>query len=280
MAAMLAPRLLARPNASKRSWSGNSWINLNCARCMWASVCSIRRRPPTCIITRRTNISYRPATQNYSPSMRGLKCAWRFCWRRIRYPGNRTLPYFLVCAPGDPSLLHPDATPRSTRGQIPATYPEIHLPFGPIANWRGKPLGKGWAWDDYNEDFMAERSPLPVYGNRIRGVEEGPPEQQKADPAFEPSPSVYSIPEVDWEVRFTYRHGTKRIFCTARQGWEPLPGHGRRRGEDQDPGRPFYHERPEFRAVIAERHAGQDVIADVAAAFSRKRVCRCCIQGR
>ena len=28
-----------------------------------------------------------------------------------------------------------------------------------------KPLGKGWAWDDFQEIYMAPRSPFPMYGN-------------------------------------------------------------------------------------------------------------------
>jgi D-alanyl-D-alanine carboxypeptidase/D-alanyl-D-alanine-endopeptidase (penicillin-binding protein 4) len=34
-------------------------------------------------------------------------------------------------------------------------------------NWREKGLGFGWAWDDYNDDYMAERSPMPIYGNLV-----------------------------------------------------------------------------------------------------------------
>lgn len=32
-------------------------------------------------------------------------------------------------------------------------------------NWKDHALGAGWAWDDYQSDYMAERSFLPVYGN-------------------------------------------------------------------------------------------------------------------
>lgn len=32
-------------------------------------------------------------------------------------------------------------------------------------NWKDHALGTGWAWDDYQSDYMAERSFLPVYGN-------------------------------------------------------------------------------------------------------------------
>jgi D-alanyl-D-alanine carboxypeptidase/D-alanyl-D-alanine-endopeptidase (penicillin-binding protein 4) len=33
------------------------------------------------------------------------------------------------------------------------------------ANWKENALGAGWAWDDYNSDYMAERSAMPIYGN-------------------------------------------------------------------------------------------------------------------
>jgi D-alanyl-D-alanine carboxypeptidase/D-alanyl-D-alanine-endopeptidase (penicillin-binding protein 4) len=34
-------------------------------------------------------------------------------------------------------------------------------------NWRDNALGAGWAWDDYNSDYMQERSYLPLYGNLV-----------------------------------------------------------------------------------------------------------------
>ncbi len=35
-------------------------------------------------------------------------------------------------------------------------------------NWKDNGLGAGWAWDDYNADYMAERSVMPIYGNTVR----------------------------------------------------------------------------------------------------------------
>lgn len=36
------------------------------------------------------------------------------------------------------------------------------------ANWKDNALGAGWAWDDYNSDYMNERSAMPIYGNLAR----------------------------------------------------------------------------------------------------------------
>jgi serine-type D-Ala-D-Ala carboxypeptidase/endopeptidase (penicillin-binding protein 4) len=35
-------------------------------------------------------------------------------------------------------------------------------------NWKAAPLGNGWAWDDYTEPYMVERSMMPIYGNILK----------------------------------------------------------------------------------------------------------------
>ncbi|SDM41011.1 D-alanyl-D-alanine carboxypeptidase / D-alanyl-D-alanine-endopeptidase (penicillin-binding protein 4) [Catalinimonas alkaloidigena] len=72
---------------------------------------------------------------------------------------------------GDPTLLHPDLP------HIDTTY-EAHV----FQMLRAAPqtlcyvprptaaahFGPGWAWDDYNDYYSAERSTLPLYGNIVR----------------------------------------------------------------------------------------------------------------
>jgi serine-type D-Ala-D-Ala carboxypeptidase/endopeptidase (penicillin-binding protein 4) len=35
------------------------------------------------------------------------------------------------------------------------------------SNFTTNPLGYGWAWDDFNGDYMNERNPWPIYGNLV-----------------------------------------------------------------------------------------------------------------
>ncbi len=65
---------------------------------------------------------------------------------------------------GDPTFLHPDfqywqPAARLLRNGGYLLYDE--------RRFQESRLGAGWAWDDYNEDFSAERSALPIHGNLI-----------------------------------------------------------------------------------------------------------------
>ena len=66
---------------------------------------------------------------------------------------------------GDPTLLHPDSINNRTWHFL-KNRPE-KLFFSP-ANFAVEPFGPGWAYADYNYNYSAERSPLPVYGNFVR----------------------------------------------------------------------------------------------------------------
>jgi D-alanyl-D-alanine carboxypeptidase/D-alanyl-D-alanine-endopeptidase (penicillin-binding protein 4) len=52
-------------------------------------------------------------------------------------------------------------------------------------NWKDNALGAGWAWDDYNSDYMAERSVMPIYGNLVQFSMSG---------GFHASPSYFQEP--------------------------------------------------------------------------------------
>jgi D-alanyl-D-alanine carboxypeptidase/D-alanyl-D-alanine-endopeptidase (penicillin-binding protein 4) len=124
----------------------------------------------------------------------------------IRYRETDTALFIIPS--GDPTLLHPDYLRQPVIDLLQRTRKPVYLID---AGWQDKAWGRGWAWDDYNDDYMAERSSLPVYGNVIRWVEEKQ-KQKKQDEQFDPSPSFYSLPDVDWEVKFTTDTGRKSFF--------------------------------------------------------------------
>ncbi|MDE3234417.1 MAG: D-alanyl-D-alanine carboxypeptidase [Bacteroidota bacterium] len=64
---------------------------------------------------------------------------------------------------GDPTLLHP----AFVHQPVIAFLKQQKKILLTDANWREKAWGYGWAWDDYNDDYMAERSALPLYGNLV-----------------------------------------------------------------------------------------------------------------
>lgn len=68
----------------------------------------------------------------------------------------------------DPSFLYKEVFYDSGVYHFLRTAPGT-LCFSP-ANFHTSHFGEGWAWDDYNSGYSAERSPFPLYGNRISVV--------------------------------------------------------------------------------------------------------------
>ena len=128
----------------------------------------------------------------------------------IRYVERDT--DMLILPSGDPTLLHPDFTSQPVIDFLKKKKRNIYIAD---AAWAAQALGAGWSWDDYNDDYMAERSALPVYGNVIRWVQQNQVEKQES--GFAASPSVYSVPDVDWKVRFNTDTTTKRFFVKRKR---------------------------------------------------------------
>jgi len=141
------------------------------------------------------------------------------CYAAMKYLGD-SLPgisylendtaIFLVPT-GDPSLLHVDYKKNPVIDFLQHTTKPLYITD---ANWKDESLGMGWSWNDYNDDYMAERSPLPVYGNTIRWVQEMN-ENASSNTGLPPTPSIYSIPEINWKVRFN-TGVTRRGFFVQR----------------------------------------------------------------
>ena len=97
----------------------------------------------------------------------------------------------LMIPTGDPTLLHPDFKINRVIDYLQKQTKSIYIAD---KNWEEDGLGSGWSWNDYNNSYMAERSPMPVYGNVIKWI-------QEIDDSTKPS-FIYSVPEVNWTVNF------------------------------------------------------------------------------
>jgi D-alanyl-D-alanine carboxypeptidase/D-alanyl-D-alanine-endopeptidase (penicillin-binding protein 4) len=104
----------------------------------------------------------------------------------MRYRQTDTALFILPS--GDPTLLHPAFPDQPVIGMLQRAHSSLYLTD---AGFQDDPFGRGWAWDDYNDDYMPERSAFPVYGNLIRWIYDTV------------AGSFYTIPDIDWPVRFS-----------------------------------------------------------------------------
>ena len=125
----------------------------------------------------------------------------------IRYWENDTAVYLV--ATGDPSLLHVDFKKNPVIDFLQKTNKHVYISDG---NWKDESLGSGWSWNDYNDNYMAERSALPVYGNMVHWVQEMSDSGVSNAAQEDQTPSIYSIPEINWKVRFNPGITRKAFF--------------------------------------------------------------------
>lgn len=71
----------------------------------------------------------------------------------------------IIWGTGDPSLLYSEVHQNNKTHQF-LSDPTKKLFFSG-SNFNTSAFGAGWAWDDYNDYYSAERSALPLYGNLI-----------------------------------------------------------------------------------------------------------------
>lgn len=141
------------------------------------------------------------------------------CYAAMKYLGDSLAglhyeegPDAITLVPtGDPTLLHRDFSKQPVIDFLKSTNRPLQIIY---KNWQENALGAGWSWGDYNASYSVERSPLPVYGNFVTWVQEAN-EQSNAENILDKTPFTYSIPEVNWKVRFT-SDTTRRSFYVQR----------------------------------------------------------------
>ncbi|MEO6584442.1 MAG: D-alanyl-D-alanine carboxypeptidase [Ferruginibacter sp.] len=68
----------------------------------------------------------------------------------------------MIVPTADPTFLHP-AFKNQPAFAFLQKFTSIGIHFPAFTSY----LGKGWAWDDYEQSYMAQRSSMPLYGNVI-----------------------------------------------------------------------------------------------------------------
>ncbi len=92
-----------------------------------------------------------------------------------------------VSATGDPTFIHPDFKNQPVLDFLKAQHKAIYI----SGNYQDSALGYGWAWDDYNSDYMVERNAFPVYGNTVSILLDGYKKDEKfyVEPNWKTSPA-------------------------------------------------------------------------------------------
>lgn len=100
------------------------------------------------------------------------------CYAAMKYLGDSLvgLKYindegeYTIKFTGDPTLLHPDFKQQPVYDFFKKNHDNITvIP----ADWKAEKYGMGWAWNDYDADYMPERSAMPVFGNTVRFNKKG-----------------------------------------------------------------------------------------------------------
>ena len=136
------------------------------------------------------------------------------CYAAMKYLGDSIAgirytetPEGIVLVPtGDPGLLHADYKQQPVIDFLKKQQKPLYISE---KNWKTDALGAGWSWGDFNFYYMVERSALPVYGNILTWIQERDTTQADATPV------IYSIPEINWKVRFS-ADTTRKTFYVQR----------------------------------------------------------------
>lgn len=123
------------------------------------------------------------------------------CYAAMKYLGDSLKCFLsiendtaiLILPAGDPTFLHSDYKLQPAFDFLKSSKKKIYTTD---IKWRSDALGSGWSWNDYNESYMAERSPMPIYGNLLKWV------QEKSDNNGMAPYAIYSVPEINWPVNF------------------------------------------------------------------------------
>ena len=102
----------------------------------------------------------------------------------------------MVQAAGDPTFLHPDFKYQPLFDFLnQEAIDQVSL----ITPFASESFGRGWAWDDFKDDYMAERDPFPMYGN-LATISITGDSIQTIPPALKPFIIGMPVKDHVWEI--------------------------------------------------------------------------------
>ena len=136
------------------------------------------------------------------------------CYAAMKYLGDSLTCFLvgendtliLIQPSGDPTFLHSDFKFQPAVEFLRNSKKKIYTTD---INWKSEALGSGWSWNDYNESYMAERSPAPIYGNVLKWIQEKENGMES---------TIYSIPEINWPVNFNINEKAKTFAVKRKIG--------------------------------------------------------------
>jgi D-alanyl-D-alanine carboxypeptidase/D-alanyl-D-alanine-endopeptidase (penicillin-binding protein 4) len=96
----------------------------------------------------------------------------------LRYGLSEKDNMLIILPTGDPTFLHEDFKNQPVFNFLQQRAKKNSIGILDTA-WKDERWGSGWSWNDYEADYMAERSSMPIYGNvitiKLNKVEERDP---------------------------------------------------------------------------------------------------------
>lgn len=94
------------------------------------------------------------------------------CYAAMKYLGDSLVGARIAVAKDSALEIYPSADPTFLNSEFQNQpllniLKEFKTIRWDITGWKSQQWGNGWSWNDYDASYMAERSPLPMYGNLI-----------------------------------------------------------------------------------------------------------------
>lgn len=140
----------------------------------------------------------------------------------LRYAANDTS--LCVVGTGDPTFLHPQFQHWQRSFYFLKQHSSTEVNWLPLRDGQ-PPLGAGWAWDDSHEDYQAEFSDLPMYGNLRRVYAATDTTLAIAPPFFEKNlhATLYAIPHNQLNFRGNdISYGPRSTWPKDFEQWVPI----------------------------------------------------------